>query len=81
MSLQCSSKTSCILDLQNQLSIMCWCRLEAKTMIERLGILVDGVCQQSPNARVIGNVNRSVNSVLQQAETKTLPLVGFSLRK
>ena len=43
--------------------------------IERLGIFVDGVCQQSTNARVLCNCNRSANSVLQQAETKTLPLV------
>jgi len=76
MLLQCSSKTSRILEPQNQLSIVYWCRLEARTTIERLGIFVDGVCQQRPNARVISNGNRSANSVLQQVETKTLPLVG-----
>ena len=70
-----SDETSRILEQQNQLPFVCWCRLEAKTTIERLGIFVDGVCQQSPNACVLSNCNRSANSVLQHAETKTLSLV------
>ena len=44
-------------------------------MIESLCIFVDGVCQQSPNARVLSNGNRSAYCVLQQAETKTLSLI------
>ena len=52
-----------------------WCRLEAKTSIKGLGSFVKGVCQQSPDARLISNRNRSADSVLQHAKTNTLPLV------
>ena len=75
ISLRCTGKTSCIFEQQNQLPFVCGCRLEAKTTIERIGIFVEGVCQQSPNACVLCNCNRSANSILQQAETKTLSLV------
>lgn len=70
-----SSKSPSILEQQNELPFVRWSGLEAKTTIERLGILVDGVCQHSPNARLLSNCNRSADCVLQQAETKTLPLV------
>ena len=75
ISLWCSSKTPRILEQQNQLLFVCWCRLEAKTTIKRLGTFVDRVCRQSPGARLIGNRNRSADSVLQHAETNTLSLV------
>lgn len=75
ISLRCSGKTPRILEQKNQLPLVRGRRLEAETTIERLSICVDGVCQQSPNPRVLSNGNRSANSVLQQAETKTLPLV------
>jgi len=74
-SLRCSSKAPRILQQQDQLPFVLWRRLEAKTAIERLGICVDGVCQQSPDTRVLSYRDRPADSVLQQTDAKTLPLV------
>ena len=61
ISLRCSGKTPRILEQKNQLPLVRGRRLEAETTIERLSICVDGVCQQSPNPRVLSNGNRSAN--------------------
>ena len=38
--------------------------------IKHFGGVIDGVCQQSPDAGLISNRHRSANSVSQHAQTK-----------
>lgn len=70
-----SSETPRILEQENQLPLAHRRRLETKTTIKRFSLGIDGVRQQSSYTRLLSNRDSAPDGILQQAETRTLPLV------
>lgn len=60
---------------------MCWRGLETEAPIKRIGLGIDGVGKQRPDARLIGNTDRTHDGVLQQTKTQPTSLVVRVHRK
>ncbi|QFX96297.1 hypothetical protein GCD22_02049 [Acidithiobacillus thiooxidans ATCC 19377] len=70
-----SSEAPRVLQKQDELPVVVWRRFESETAIECISIGVKGVRQQSPDARMLGNCKRPMDSILQKTKADTLFLI------